>query len=123
MNLIPNLNLWGIGLMIARFYDGYKYYIQSKKIKQLNSAKGHSRDFGNTALAIDGFMLGYFIFKNFDLYMIVSTIIIILFVIEYWITVYRFYPYRMRGCPNFKRPNAWHYFLNSIQSDKYRKRL
>lgn len=122
MNL-TNLNLWGIGLIIARFYDGYKYFVQSRKIKELKSAKGHSRDFGNIALLIDGFMLGYFIFKNLDLYMIISTIIIILFVIEYWITVYRYYPYRMRGCSNFKKPNIWQYFLNSIQSDKYRKHL
>ena len=122
MNL-SNLDFWCLGLLIARFCDGYKYYIQSKKIKKLKSAKGHSRDFGNAAILIDGYMLCYFIFKNRDLYMVISTIIIILFVLEYWTTVYRFYPYRMRGCPNFKRPDVWHYFLNSIQSDKYRKRL
>jgi len=117
------INVWGIGLLIARFCDGYKYYIQSKKIKHLKSARGHSRDFGNTALAIDIFMLLYFIFHNYDICMIISTIMIILFVIEYWIIIYRYYPYRMRGCSNFKRPNLWHYFLNSLQSDKFRKRL
>lgn len=117
------LSVWGIALIIVRFCDGYKYYMQSKKIKKLNTAKGHSRDFGNMALGIDVFMLLYFIFQNFDWCMIISTSIIILFVLEYWITIYRYYPYRMRGCVNFKRPNVWYYFLNSIQSDKLRKRL
>ena len=122
MNL-HHLDLWGVCLLIVRFYDGYKYHIQTKKIKQLQSAKGHSRDFGNVALGIDLFMLLYFIVKNQDIYLIFSTIVIILFVTEYWITLYLYYPYKMRGCPNFKRPNVWHYFLNSIQSDKFRKRL
>jgi len=118
-----DINYWGIGLVLSRFYDGYKYHIQSKKIRKLKLSRGHSRDFGNIAMGVDGFMLLYFIFKNFDLYMIISTIIMILFVAEYWLTLYWFYPFRMRGCSNFKRPNLWVYFLNSIQSDKSRKRL
>jgi len=120
MNLI---NLWGIGLIIARFFDGYKYHKQTQKIRKFKLARGHSRDFGNIAAGVDSFMLLYFIFKNWDLYMVISTIIMLFFVGEYWLTLYYFYPYRMRGCANFKRPNLWVYFLNSIQSDKYRKRL
>lgn len=116
-------NFWSVGLLLCRFFDGYKYHKLSQRIRKIKSAKGHSRDAGNIALGVDIFMLGYFIFKNFDLYMIISTIIIIGFVLEYWFTVYWFYPYRMRGCPNFKRPDLWAYLLNSIQSDKYRKRL
>jgi hypothetical protein len=122
-DILTSQNLWGLGLIICRFYDAYKYYVQSKKIRKLGTAKGHSRDFGNIALGVDIFMLCYFIFKNFDLYMIISTIIMILFVAEYWFTLYWFYPYRMRGCSNFHRPDLWHYFLNSLQPDKYRKRL
>jgi hypothetical protein len=123
LNNLHYLNLWGIGLIIARFYDGYKYYKQTQKIKKVGVAKGHSRDFGNIAIGVDGFMLLYFIYKNWDLYMIISTILMLLFVGNYWLTLYRFYPYRMRGCHNFKRPNLLVYFLNSIQLDKYRRRL
>ena len=122
-NLFYNFNWWGIGLIIARFYDGYKYHKQTQKIKQVKLSRGHSRDFGNIALGVDGYMLLYFIYKTWDICMVISTIIMLLFVGEYWLTVYLHYPYRMRGCPNFKRPNVWQYFLNSIQSDKFRKRL
>ena len=117
------LNLWGIGLLIARFLDAWKYLIQSNKIAKVKLSRGHSRDFGNIALGIDIFMLLYFIFNNFDVYMIISNIVMILFVGKYWFTLYWYYPYRMRGCPNFKRPNLLVYFINSIQMDKYRKRL
>lgn len=121
--LLQNAGFWGWGIIIARFYDGYKYRISSRKIRKLKSAKGHSRDFGNMALGVDIFVLGYFIWKNFDPYMILSCILCILFVIEYWLTLYWYYPYRMRGCINFKKPNLLVYFLNSLQFDKYRKRL
>ena len=117
------IDFWGISLLFVRFCDGYKYFMQSRKIKKLKTSKGHSRDFGNMALGIDLFMLLYFIIKKSDIYLLISTVIIIIFVVEYWITVYRYYPFRMRGCSNFKRPNVWYYFLNSLQSDKYRKRL
>jgi uncharacterized membrane-anchored protein len=118
-----DLNWWGIGLIVCRFYDAYKYNIQSKKIRKVGLSRGHSRDFGNIALGVDCYMLGYFIFKNFDIWMIITTLIMIAMVLEYWITMYYFYPYRMRGCPNFRRPNLWVYFVNSIQADNYRKRL
>ena len=116
-------NFWGIALVICRCYDAYKYHLSSAKIRKVKSAKGHSRDFGNIALGVDFFMLAYFIFNNLDLYMIVSTIVMIGFVLEYWLTVYIYYPYRMRGCVNFKRPHIFKYLINSIQSDKTRERL
>lgn len=120
--MIP-LNVWGIILVVCRIYDAYKYHLSSAKIRKVKTAKGHSRDFGNIALGVDFFMLVYFIFYNFDWYMIVSTIVMIAFVIEYWLTVYFYYPYRMRGCVHFKRPHILKYFINSIQSDRTRKRL
>jgi hypothetical protein len=122
-NLMHFVDIWGYALLICRFFDGFKYHLQANKIRKCKSGRGHSRDFGNIALLIDIFMLMYFIYKTYDLYMIISTLIIIAFVVEFWITLYLYYPYRMRGCSNFRRPSILAYFLNSIQFDKYRKRL
>ena len=126
MSILSNAGFWGWGIIIARFYDGYKYRMNSRKIKKLKSAEGHSRDFGNTALAVDIFMLGYFIFKNYDPYMIFSCIVCILFVLEYWVTLYIYYPYQTYPkiiTKTIKRPNVWIYFVNSLQNDKTKHHL
>jgi hypothetical protein len=122
-----NAGFWGWGLIICRFYDGYKYRMNSSKIKSIKSAVGHSRDFGNTALVVDIFMLLYFIFKNYDPYMIFSSIVCILFVAEYWITLYLYYPYQTYpqeiNYKIIKRPTIFAYFINSLQNDKTKKHL
>jgi len=66
ISFLTHAGFWGWGIIIARFYDGFKYHKLSNAIRRAKTGEGHSRDFGNLALGVDVFMLGYFIFKNFD---------------------------------------------------------
>ena len=57
-------SLWGLGLLICRWFDGYKYHKLSSKIRQVKSSKGHSRDFANIAIGVDIFTVLYLIFHK-----------------------------------------------------------
>jgi hypothetical protein len=120
---IPTLELWGIGLLITRFCDGYKYHIEANAIRRAKTAKGHSRKFINIAWGSDLYMLIYLLNNNIDWFMIISFIIALIFMTEHWITVYKFYPYKCRGLQGFKKPNLIIYLLNSLLPNKIRRRL
>jgi hypothetical protein len=81
-----------------------------------------SRRFINWALMNDLVKLVYGI-TILDLYIILSSILALGCMLHLWITIYIYYPYRMRGCMNFKRPNIFTYFINSILPNHLRKRL
>ena len=120
---IPSFEIWGIGLLITRFCDGYKYHIEANAIRRAKTAKGHSRKFINIAWGSDVYMLVYLLNNNIDWFLITSFIIALFFMTEHWITVYKFYPFKMRGCYNFRKPNVFIYLLNSLLPNKIRRRL
>ena len=122
-NFLKTIDLWGIGLLFVRFMDGYKYHIEARSLKKAGVAKGRSRKFINYAWTADAYMIVYLIRHAIDWYLLVSFIMAIFFMTEYWISLYKMYPYRMRGCSNFKRPNIFIYLVNSILPNKLRKRL
>ena len=112
----------GSVLVVTSIFDAIKYTLQANKIRHTKNAKSQSRKFINFAIVNDivKFYYGVIIL---DWFIIVSAILAIICMLDLWITTYRFYPYKMRGCLNFKRPSVFIYLVNSILSNKLRKRL
>lgn len=122
------LNILGLYLTLCGVGDAVKYHWQASAIRKEGVAKGHSRKFINMALHNDHVRIIYFIFfylvNGFvDWYLFISAIIAVIFMTELWFVIYLYYPYRMRGCSNFKRPDLITYFINSLLPNHIRKRL
>lgn len=128
MDLKLLLELVGFYMLITGFFDAYKYHWQSQSIRKAGIAKGHSRKFINTAIHNDHvrvlyLFLMYLVYGRMDWFLMFAAIIATIFMTELWFTIYWFYPYRYRGLYNFKRPNVYVYFINSLLPNKYRRRL
>ena len=128
MSLRILLEIVGFYLIWTGIFDAWKYHWQANAIRKLGTAKGQSRKFINCALHNDHIKiiyltLSYFVYGRIDWFLIISSIIAIFTMTELWFVIYKYYPYRMRGCSNFKRPNIFLYTLNSIIPNKIRKRL
>jgi len=114
---------FGILLVITGIFDSLKYTWAAKKIRRVSSSKGHSRNFINVAMLNDLVRLLYFMFVDRDIYLICFSIIALYCMFDMFWAIYINYPYRMRGCPNFKRPNIVLYTINSFLPNKIRRRL
>lgn len=128
MNLEYLLQIVGIYLTISGLFDAYKYHWQANAIKKIKTARGQSRKFINAAIHNDLVKIVYlslsaYILKRIDWYLLSSSIIALIFMLECWWTIYLYYPYRYRGLSHFKRPNIFIYIINSLLSNKIRKRL
>jgi len=122
LNELTLKNFIGILLTISGIFDSIKYHWASQKIRQVKTAKGQSRKGINAAIINDGIRIGYcFLIK--DIYLIISSILAMICMLECFYTIYTYYPYRMRGCYNFKKPNIFLYLINSILPNSIRKRL
>jgi uncharacterized protein with PQ loop repeat len=121
MNLLIKDILGGL-LIVTSIFDAFKYSLQARKIQKEKTAKSMSRKFINFALMNDFVKLAYGIIIG-DLFIIASSILALICMIDLWWQIYWFYPYHMRGCSNFKRPNLLLYTVNSILPNKIRKRL
>lgn len=113
----------GILLVIWGYWDAIKYRDQTNKIRKVRTAKGNSRKFINKAIGNDLFRLFYFFFIERNFYVLLVSALALYCMLELWYCIYLHYPYRMRGCPNFKRPSLWDYFINSLVPNKHRKKL
>jgi hypothetical protein len=113
----------GAILVVWGYLDAIKYHIEAVKIRKTKTTVGRSRWFINLALGNDIYRIYYFIFIDNNIYVLITALLATMFMLEMFWEIYKNYPYKMRGCPNFKRPNIWVYFLNSLQSNKIRKRL
>jgi len=109
-------------LIITSIFDAFKYNLQARKIQKAKTARSMSRKFINFALINDFVKLGYGIIIH-DWFIICSSILALICMIDLWWQIYWWYPYRMRGCSNFKRPNIFLYTINSILPNRIRKRL
>lgn len=109
-------------LVFTSIFDALKYSVQARKIQKEKSAKSMSRRFINFAINNDLIKLIYG-FVISDLFIITSSILALICMIDLWWQIYIYYPYRMRGCINFKRPNVFLYTINSILPNRIRKRL
>ena len=114
--------LFGLLLIGTSILDALKYSIQANKIKRERTAKSMSRKFINFAILNDLVKLGYGL-TILDLYIISSSILALICMIQLFYTIYIFYPYRCRGLNGFKRPGILTYTINSALPNKLRKRL
>lgn len=122
---MPNFllkDIFGGLLILTSIGDALKYTIQANKIKSAKTAKSMSRKFINLALLNDFVKLSYGIII-IDLFIVSSSILALICMIHLWWQIYWFYPYRCRGLSGFKRPNIFYYIINSLLSNKIRKRL
>lgn len=112
----------GALLVFTSIFDALKYSLQARKVVHVGTAKAISRNFINWAIGNDvvKFIYGLAIL---DIYIILSSIMALICMLHLWIVVYLYYPYRMRGCPNFKRPNIFLYIINSLLPNSIRKKL
>jgi hypothetical protein len=115
--------LAGLFLIIWGYFDGVKYHFEACKIREAKSSRGHSRKFINMAIGNDFYRLFYFFFIDRNYYVLITSVIALVFMIEMFWELYKYYPYRMRGCQNFIRPNLGLYITNSLIPNKLRKRL
>ena len=122
MNNIILKDFLGGLLIVTSIFDAIKYSLQARKIQKAKTAKSISRKFINFALTNDLVKLGYG-FIIMDLFIMFSSILALICMIDLWWQIYWWYPYRMRGCVNFRRPNIALYIINSILPNSLRKRL
>jgi hypothetical protein len=112
----------GILLVVTGIGDAIKYSIQAHKIAKIKSAKAMSRKFINLALLNDIIRLIYgFILA--DLFIIICSILALVCMFHLFWMIYQYYPYRMRGCINFKKPSIILYFINSMLPNRIRRKL
>ena len=122
MNLTIIKDSLGVVLIFTGILDGWKYIWQAQGIKRVGTAKGHSRKFLNAAICNDLIKMLYAISIK-DIFIFSTSILALISMCYNYFIVYKYYPYRMRGCSNFKRPNIFLFLLNSALPNKLRKRL
>jgi hypothetical protein len=128
INLKLLLDIVGFIMIYTGWLDAYKYHVSANTIRKVKTAHGHSRRFINYALINDIMRIIYLgvsalVFERIDWFLIICCIFAIIFMIEHWLTVYIYYPYRRRGLQGFKRPHLGIYFINSILPNRIRRRL
>lgn len=116
------LYLTGSLVAISGWFDAYKYHVSALAIRKEGLAKGHSRRFINYAIFNDVARIIH-CFLLPDWWLVISSVIALIFMLEHFYTQYLFYPYKTRGLQSFKKPSLWNYFINSLISNRYRKRL
>jgi uncharacterized protein with PQ loop repeat len=121
MNLIVKDILGGL-LIVTSIFDAFKYSLQARKIQKEKTARSMSRKFINFALMNDFVKLSYGIVIS-DLFIICSSILALICMLDLWWQIYWFYPYKYRNLLNFKRPNILLYTVNSILPNSIRKKL
>ena len=119
---LPLKDVFGTILIITSILDAIKYSLQASKISKVKSAKSMSRKFINFAILNDLVKLTYG-FIIWDSFIIISSLLAIGCMFHLFYVIYLYYPYRMRGCSHFKRPNIILYTANSWLPNSLRKRL
>jgi lipid-A-disaccharide synthase-like uncharacterized protein len=113
--------IFGTLLIFTSIFDAIKYTVQALKIHRERKAR-MSRRFINWAIMNDVVKLIYGMII-LDIYIVLSSILALICMTHLWYEIYMWYPYRMRGCTNFKRPNIMLYLINSLLPNRIRKRL
>jgi hypothetical protein len=115
-------SIFGAILVLTSIFDAWKYIWQTKAIIKTGTARGHSRKFLNAAIFNDIIKLMYGLIIH-DLFIIASSSFSLITMCYNFYIVYLYYPYKMRGCINFKRPSVFLFILNSWTPNIIRKRL
>ena len=122
MNLTILKDSLGIILIFTGILDGWKYIWQAQGVIKARTAKGHSRKFLNAAIGNDLIKMLYAVCIR-DIFIFSTSVLALISMCYNYYIVYKFYPYRMRGCSNFRRPNILLFLINSALPNRIRKRL
>lgn len=117
--------IFGTLLIISGVWDGWKYRLQTNKVRKNCSSKNCSRMFCNLAILGDLFRLAYGISKV-DWFLISTSIIALYFMVEYWWAIYMYYDYKTyprRQVRILSRPMLFTYIKNSFIPNKRRTQL
>ena len=112
----------GILLTITGLCDGFKYHWSATAIRRAGTAKGRSRKFINAALINNLMRISHCILVG-NYWVVLSSLFALVFMLEHWIVIYFYYPYKNRTQFGFKKPNLFLYLINSLLPNKLRKRL
>jgi hypothetical protein len=115
-------NSLGVAFLITSVFDAIKYHWNAVKIRSLKTARGHSRKFINVAILNDVVRMAYG-FSVADWYIVVSSLLAMIFMGELFLMIYLHYPYRYRNLKGFKRPNIVKYLWNSILPNRWAGRI
>ena len=118
----PMKDILGTLLIITSIFDAIKYSVQAHRIRLSKSSKNLSRKFINFAIGNDIVKMAYGI-CIVDPFIIISSVLAIICMLDYMYSQYLYYPYRCRGLVGFKRPSLFIYFINSLLPNQIRKRL
>jgi uncharacterized protein with PQ loop repeat len=122
MNYTLIKEILGWLLIVTSVFDAIKYTIQARKIQKEKTSKSMSRKFINFALINDIAKLVYGI-VIIDFFIIGSSLLSLICMLDLWWQIYWFYPYKTRKLLGFKRPNIVLYTVNSLLPNRIRKRL
>ena len=115
-------DVFGVLLILTGLFDAFKYTLQAWKIQKVGTARAQSRKFVLMAIGNDLIKTIYSI-VIMDAYIFISSITAMLCMIHLWCVVYKYYPYRMRGMWNFKKPGLIKFTINAMIPNRIRERL
>jgi hypothetical protein len=116
------VNILGILFLLTSILDAIKYHWNAVKIRTVGTSKGHSRKFINAAILNDVVRMAYGCSVH-DWYIVISSLLAMVFMGELFFVIYWYYPYRKRNQPGFKRPGILVYLWNSILPNDWIKKL
>lgn len=117
------INILRVMVLVTGCLDAYKYRFLTMKISRLKSSREISRKFLNASIISRLILLIYVSLVLNDTTLTFVSVIALYTMCEAFYHVYLYYPYRNRGLKNFRRPSVWAYLVNSLRSNKTRKRL
>jgi hypothetical protein len=116
------INIFGWLLILTSILDGWKYLWNAEAILQVGTSKGHSRKFLNVAILNDLIKLIYSI-TILDIFIFLSSLFALGTMLYNFYIQYITYPYKYRNLKNFKKPNIFIYFINSLIPNIKREHL
>jgi len=115
-------DLLGWLFILTSVFDSIKYRWNAQKIRQVKSARGHSRKFINVAILNDLVRMAYALVIR-DGYILFSSVLALACMFELFVCIYLYYPYKHRHQVGFKRPSLLYYFWNSLIPNRIAKKL
>lgn len=118
-----NWQLFGFIVLIAGVLDSYKYRLLVKKIKNLKSSNGVSRQFINIAIFHKIVLSIWAVFYLKDYVVALSSLLALYTSLELWYFCWKFFPFLGRGKFGYKKPKVLKYIWNSLLPNKIAGRL
>lgn len=110
-------------VLITGIFDAYKYRLQAIKIGRLKSSGQISRLSLLYAMGHRIPLLLYVWLVLQDKILIIISGVALYTMFEAFYYTWNYYPYRERGLKNFKKPSIFKFIKDTLEPNKYGKRL